>query len=124
MQHLKVLVLLFSTLLVTASPIAQADDCDSTDSSVVEPTSPVYTSYTEPVPTGAPGSGDEGSGGSTTGNGTDGCTAGAAMCCQSVATYGEANEDLGGLLDGLLGVVGGDLVGIRCSAIPIIGGEW
>ena len=139
MQHLKIFVLLFSALLVTASPIAQVADCDSTDGSVAEPTIPVYTSYSwtpettapapEPAPTGEPGSGYGSDGDSTgsptgSGSGTGECTAGAAMCCQSVTTPGKATAQLGGLLDGLLDNVGGVLVGIHCSALPILGSEW
>lgn len=51
------------------------------------------------------------------------CSAGSAMCCESVTTAGQASQKVGGILNGLLGTIEG-LVGIGCSAIPILGAEW
>ena len=53
------------------------------------------------------------------------CTAGSAMCCQSVTTPANATQTFGdGILNGVLGALTAPLVALGCSAIPIAGSEW
>lgn len=126
MQFQKSLTAFLAYAVVVIAAPQGYEDCECTEPHTQTTTTSVLSSSTwAPPPSPTPSSTWTSSHSApTAGSGSGECQAGAALCCQTVTTPGNATGTYGGLIGGILSELTDGLVGLGCTDIPLLGGEW